>query len=101
MQGTSLPQVEREGPLDPKPPASETYTDESSEPADDPQQNFSSSDEPFEDGYVEAEDGGDVPLSSSSSISDQFEEEYEEEEPLQPLGGRFGKTSIFKRYEET
>lgn len=87
-------QVEREAPPDPKPPASETYTDESSEPADDPQQNFSSSDEPFEDGYVEAEDGGDVPLSSSSSISDQFEEEFEEEEPLQPLGGRFGKINV-------
>ncbi|OJA12422.1 hypothetical protein AZE42_03383 [Rhizopogon vesiculosus] len=86
-------QAERGAPLGLKPPASEAYTDESSEPADDPQQNFSSSDEPFEDGYVEAEDGGDVPLSSSSSVSDQFEEEYEEEPP-QPLGGRFGKINV-------
>jgi len=34
-----------------------------------------------------------VPLSSSSSISDQFEEEYEEEPP-QPLGGRFGRINV-------
>jgi checkpoint serine/threonine-protein kinase len=87
-------QVGRRAPLESKPPASETYTDESSEPADDPQQNLSSSDEPFEDGYGEAEDRGDVPLSSSSSVSDQFEEEYEEAEPPQPLGGRFGKINV-------
>ncbi|KAG1886963.1 hypothetical protein F4604DRAFT_2040720 [Suillus subluteus] len=84
-------QVEQEAPQAPRTPASETYTDESSDPADDPQQNFSSSDEPFEDGYIEGEP--DVPFSSSSSISDHFEEEYEEEQP-QPLGGRFGRINV-------
>ncbi|KAG1905494.1 uncharacterized protein F5891DRAFT_1253798 [Suillus fuscotomentosus] len=83
-------QVEHEAPRAPRTPASETYTDESSDPADDPQQNFSSSDEPFEDGYIEGEP--DVPFSSSSSISDQFEEEYEEQP--QPLGGRFGRINV-------